>query len=302
MTYQNPLCDGADPWVIRHEGAYLYCHAQGNAVVVRRAEALGEIGRAEPVTLWRAPAFGPYSKDIWAPELHFHEGRWWVYVAADDGDNANHRTVVLRSEGSDPLGRYDFLGRLNLTPDRWSIDCTLLVHPETKKLYAVWSGWSGLENVAQNLYICPLIDPFTPIGDRILISAPEFDWEKRASGGPDRLPTINEGPQVLIRNSTVHVIYSAAGSWSDDYCLGRLTLPPGADPLDAGAWIKHPQPVFQKTDAVFGPGHASFVKDDENRDWIVYHAARHSGAGWNRVVRIQPFTWDNDMPNFGEPQ
>ena len=301
MTYRNPLCAGADPWVIRHDSAYLYCHSLGDGVAVRKADSLPGIATATPVRIWKAPETGPFSKEIWAPELHFWGGRWWVYVAADDGDNANHRTIVLRSETEDPLGDYELLGKLELTPDRWSIDCTLLVHPITQKLYAIWSGWEEFENVTQNLYICPLSDPFTPTGERVLISRPDLEWEKRGSGGPGNLPTINEGPQVLVKNSTVHVIYSAAGSWCDDYCLGRLTLPPGADPLDASAWTKHPEPVFQKSETVFGPGHGSFVTDDAGGDWLVHHAAKHSGAGWDRVVRIQPFAWNGDTPEFGSP-
>jgi GH43 family beta-xylosidase len=289
------LCTGADPWVIHHEGRFLYCHTLGDGVAVRRADSLGALGEAVPVRIWQAPDSGPYSREIWAPELHFVENRWYVYVAADDGDNANHRTIVLRSETDDPLGPYAALGKLALTPDRWSIDCTLL--ERSGQLYAIWSGWDGFENTAQNLYICPLDDPFTPSGKRVLISTPDFEWEKRGSGGPGNLPAINEGPQVLQRNDTTHVIYSAAGSWCDDYCLGRLTLLPGADPLDADAWEKHPEPVFEKTETVFGPGHCSFADN-----WIVYHSARSSGSGWDRVVRAQAFTWDGDVPNFGRPE
>ncbi len=294
MNVTNPICSGADPWMIRHEGRFLYCHTLGDGVAVRQASSLGALGEAAPRRIWQAPDSGPYSREIWAPELHFYRDRWYVYVAADDGDNANHRTIVLRSETGDPLGPYVTLGKLALTPDRWSIDCTLL--ERSGRLYAIWSGWEGVENVAQNLYICPLDDPFTPSGERVRISTPDFEWEKRGSGGPGNLPTINEGPQVLLKNDTTHVIYSAAGSWCDDYCLGRLRLAPGDDPLDPTAWKKHPEPVFQKTESIFGPGHCSFVDN-----WIVYHSARHSGAGWDRVIRAQEFTWDGDIPVFGKP-
>jgi GH43 family beta-xylosidase len=298
------LGPGADPWVVRHEGCYLWCRSENHGVALRVADTLEGLANAPSQPLWQAPAIGPYSKEIWAPELHFYGDRWYVYVAADDGENANHRMIALRSEGTDPLGPYTCLGPLALTPDRWAIDGTLVDLSETspllggrgQALYFVWSGWEGSENVAQHLYICPMADPVTPAGERVRISSPEYDWERRGSGGPGNLPTINEGPQVLQRNGTTHLIYSAAGSWCDDYCLGRLTLPPGADPLDAGAWQKHPEPVFQRTDTIFAPGHCSFVDD-----WIVYHTARHSGAGWDRIVRAQPFTWDRDTPVFGKP-
>jgi GH43 family beta-xylosidase len=202
------------------------------------------------------------------------------------------------------LGPYVSAGKLALTPDRWAIDGTLLVHPKTKRLYYLWSGWEGTENTAQHLYICPMADPLTPSGERVKISSPELAWEKRGSGGPGKLPTINEGPQVLERNGTIHVVYSAAGSWCDDYCLGRLTLPPSGDPLSPSAWKKHHEPVFAKTTSVFGPGHCSFVREGKKnkQDWIVYHSARHAGSGWDRVIRAQTFQWEGDIPIFGAPR
>jgi GH43 family beta-xylosidase len=70
--------------------------------------------------------------------------------------------------------------------------------------------------------------------------------------------------------------------------------------LEPSAWQKHPEPVFAKTEAIFGPGHCSFVRDGK-QDWIVYHAARHAGSGWDRVIRAQPFTWKGDTPELGKP-
>ena len=296
MTLTNPICTGADPWVIRHEGQLILCQSVGNGVAIRRSETLEGLATATPELLWQALESGPFSQEIWAPELHFHQGRWYVYVAADDGDNANHRMIVLHSENL--LGPYVFMGKLALAPDRWAIDGTLV--PFDGMLYFLWSGWEGFENTEQHLYICPMSDPLTPSGARVRLSSPGLAWEKRGSGGPSKLPAINEGPQVLERNGTLHIIYSAAGSWCDDYCLGRLSLAPGGDPLDSSAWQKHPTPVFEKTETVFGPGHCSFVSDGK-QDVIVYHSARHSGAGWNRVIRAQPFTWKGDIPEFGKP-
>ena len=73
--------------------------------------------------------------------------------------------------------------------------------------------------------------------------------------------------------------------------------------MRAESWSKKPQAVFSRTTEVFGPGHCSFVKSpDGSEDWIIYHAAKYSGAGWNRNVRAQKFTWNKDgSPNFGVP-
>lgn len=303
LSGRVPLLDaGADPWVLRHRNDVLYCHVNStnDAVCVRRAASLPALAEEESVLAWRGPEGGRFSRELWAPELHPMEGGWVIYVAADDGDNAHHRMVALVRRHADPVGPYEFHGPLALAPDRWAIDGTLLRHPERGWFY-LWSGWEGSQNTAQHLYLCRMTDPLTPAGPRVLISSPVHDWEKLGCGGPDNLPEINEGPQVLEKNGWVHVVYSAAGSWSDHYCLGLLSLPPGADPLDSSAWRKAPRPVFASTGDIKAPGHASFTTGSDGTDWIVYHSARHPGSAWDRQVRVQPFAWEGSFPVFGAP-
>ena len=104
------------------------------------------------------------------------------------------------------------------------------------------------------------------------------------------------------RDGRVFIVYSANASWTNKYCLGLLTLQ-GGNPLQASSWVKSPEPVFQSSGTVYGPGHASFtVSPNGTQDWIVYHAAKYSGAGWTRDVRIQPFIWTKaGLPDFGTP-
>lgn len=296
-TFTNPIARrGADPWVIRHDGTYYYCFSRGGPVRIRESNRLEAIDRGREALAWAPPPDTPYSKEIWAPELHLLDGKWYIYVAADDGENANHRMVVLERDDPSPMGPFRFLGVISAPSDRWAIDGTVYRHPPDGALYFIWSGWEGDVDVRQDLYIAPMSNPWTISGERRLISTPTHDWERVGD------PKVNEGPQILARDGSVHVIYSASGSWTDHYCLGRLTLT-GADPLAPDAWAKHLDPVFAGTDAVISPGHASFTTSpDGEEDWIVYHAARHPGAGWDRVVHMQPFTWnDRREPNFGQP-
>jgi GH43 family beta-xylosidase len=296
-TFTNPLGPGADPWVIRWNGFYYLVSSNGR-IQVAKAAKLQDIARAPKVTVWTPPATGMWSKEIWAPELHYLDGKWYVYVAADDGNNANHRMYVLEGQTQDPQGSFVFKGKIAATTDRWAIDGSVLTLGGNN--YFVWSGWEAAVNGQQNLYIAAMSNPWTISGERVRISIPEYDWEKRGSGGG--LPTINEAPQALIRGNDVFIIYSASGSWSDFYCLGQLRLA-GTNPLVASAWTKHPQPVFSPTSQVFGPGHNGFAKSPDGvEDWIVYHAAVASGSGWNRNLRMQKLSWNSDgSPNFGIP-
>ena len=79
-----------------------------------------------------------------------------------------------------------------------------------------------------------------------MISRPEFDWEKRGSTPENGLPTINEGPEALYGEDATYIVYSASGSWCDDYCLGMLKYK-GGDPLRADSWLKYDRPVFGQT-------------------------------------------------------
>lgn len=301
--FANPIVpSGADPWVIRHAGEYYYCYVRDTRICVRRSRDLTGIGVGPEAVVWTAPDAGPYSRNVWAPELHHLGGRWYIYFAADDGENANHRMYVLEGDPRDPQREFRFKGKIAPRTDRWAIDGTVCVLGG--RMYFVWSGWEGTENVRQDLFIAAMSDPWTIGGDRATLSIPDRAWEKVGPRwDPKHFPRgLNEGPQLLTRGGAVHIIYSANGSWSDDYCLGRLTYR-GGDPLAAGSWEKCAEPVFARTDGVFGPGHASFVPSPDGReDWIVYHAAKRKGAGWDRDVRTQPFTWDADgTPNFGRP-
>ncbi len=294
--FTNPVVTtGADPWVVRHRGHYFLCQSRRGGIWVNQSLRLQDLGTNQWQRVWTPPPGTPYSRELWAPELHHLRGRWWIYVAADDGDNSNHRMYVLAGDPEDPQAPFEFKGKLAAPTDRWAIDGTVLSMPDGR-LFFIWSGWEGAENVAQHLYIAPMSDPFTLSGERVRLSSPELDWELHGR------PLINEGPQVLWHGERLFIIYSASGSWGDDYCLGQLAWT-GGNPLDPKAWLKKPTPVFSRTPEVFGPGHASFVKSrDGTEDWIVYHSAKRSGAGWDRRVNLQRFQWHADgSPDFGTP-
>ena len=294
-TFTNPIVrSGADPWVIRRDGHYYYCQSHGGGIMIAQADRLEEIGKGPCAIVWKPPRGMP-PRDLWAPELHHLRGKWYIYVAADDGANRNHRMIVLEGTTQNPRDPFLYKARLAAATDRWAIDGTVLQMPGDR-LYFIWSGWEGFENVAQNLYIAPLTNPWTIQGDRVCLSRPEHDWEKRGT------PLINEGPVALWHGDSLSVVYSASGSWGDDYCLGLLRWN-GSDVLKPRSWEKSPKAIFSRTFDVFGPGHCSFTRSPDGReDWVVYHAAKRSGAGWDRDVRIQPFTWNPDgTPNLGRP-
>lgn len=303
--YNVILPEGADPWVIRHSDGYYYMTVTtGVNVTLWRSRSLTGLGAGQRKTAWTPPPTGAVTKDLWAPELHHVNGRWYIYVAADDGRWKQHRMHVLENDNADPFqGEFVLKGKVfDPHADRWAIDGTLF--SVKGRLFFVWSGWEGTENVRQNLYIAPMSNPITLGGPRVEISRPQFAWEKAGSDPEHQLPEVNEGPVVLVRADRVVIVYSAGGSWTNDYCLGMLTAQLDGDLLSPTTWKKREEPVFHRARGVIGPGHCSVVTSpDGAEDWLVYHAARFPGAGWKRLVRAQPFSWGTDgLPNLGVPR
>jgi hypothetical protein len=113
---------------------------------------------------------------------------------------------------------------------------------------------------------------------------------------------INEGPDVIKRGTKIFIVYNANASWTDSYNVGMLTNTNG-NVMNAASWTKQSTPVFSKTANVFGPGIGAFVKSPDGlEDWMVYHAAKSSGSGWDRNIRTQKFTFNaSNVPVFGTP-
>ncbi|MDF1852435.1 MAG: sulfatase-like hydrolase/transferase [Verrucomicrobiales bacterium] len=302
--FVNPVAEGADPWVVRDPNAdrYLWCFSEGNrAIAIHAGQRLTSLG--EKHIVWTAPDVGLVSQQVWAPELHFLDGKWHIYFAASDGKNENHLAYALVSADADPLGEYTLHGPLE-TGDRpgepvWAIDMTVLEHEG--KRYALWSGWDEPGSDRQYLYAAAMKSPTEVVPPRVRIcSNDDFPWEFTLNAGKGR--GLNEAPQVIKTDHSTFVTYSCGASWKPTYKLGRLELT-GRDPLDPLSWVKHKRPVFTSTDHTFGVGHSCFVQSpDGSQLWHVYHAKRDREDGWRRGIFVQPMDiGPKGFPRFFRP-
>lgn len=304
-TFTNPVAEGADPWVVRHGDRYIWCQSEGfRGVSLWTSDRLHSLGQRHPI--WRAPETGPFSREVWAPELHLLDDRWHVYFAASDGRNENHLTYVLRSATDDPLSEYELHGPLatgdgpgRLSPNIWAIDMTVMEHGGRR--YAIWSGWDKPGSDHQFLYIAAMKSPLELSGPRVRICAnDDFLWERTEERHGSR--GLNEAPQVLKNDGRTYLVYSCGASWLPTYKLGMLELI-GDDPLDPASWHKFSEPVFQGNDRTCGVGHGCFVKSPDGREnWHVFHAKQDRQPGWRRSIFVQPFSFSTEgIPLLGEP-
>ncbi|WP_407083083.1 glycoside hydrolase family 43 protein [Paenibacillus aurantius] len=302
----NPqLEEGPDPWVLRHsDGTYYLTFTLRDRIELRRSTSLTGLAAAEPKVIWKPEPGGRYSYNLWAPELHRLDDKWYIYYTANDGAGGDdtRRICVLEQAAADPLeDGWIFKGAVNTAYP--GLDGTVFRH--RGELYFFYSGYGYFPDYGSAIYGARMVNPWTIQSPDVLISAPTADWEKQ--GGM----AINEGPVFLERNGRIHLIFSASATWSDDYCLGMNSIRETEDLLDPSAWEKHQGAVFAKHPAnrVFAPGHNSFtISSDGKEDWIVYHAYSYSEreqsreTGSKRSMRIQKFRWNADgTSDFGVP-
>lgn len=280
----SPIIDreGADPFVIRCGEGCLYTKTTGGNISLGVADSIQTLGAAQLKCIYDP---GADLKDLWAPEIWQLDGTWYVYFAAAVPGEEMHHMYVLSNESENPLRGEWECSPVSGMDDKFAIDGTIM--EVAGKRYFLWSGWEGYENVRQDIYLAQMLSPTEVADEKILLSMPQFVWEKIGE------PLVNEGPEVLVRNQTVNLAYSASGSWTDDYCLGLLTMDIGADPKKPDNWTKRETPLMAGDLDVYGPGHNCFTKSlDGTEDLIIYHAAKWMGGGWNRSVRFGYIDFD----------
>lgn len=306
-TLVNPLIpQRADPWVYRHSDGYYYFTASVPAydrIEVRRAPTIAGLAAAEPVTVWTKRADGILSKHIWAPEIHFIGGKWYIYFAAARTDAPfDHRIYVLENESANPLeGTWSERGQVRTGWESFSLDATSFEYNGTQ--YLVWAQRDPAIPGNSNLYIAAMENPWTLASEQVRLTIPEYDWEIQGF-------LVNEGAAVLHRNGRFFLTYSASAT-DASYAMGMLTASDTSDLLDPASWSKSPVPVFQTSEVngQYGPGHNSFtVSPEGDDDVLIYHARNYREIVGdplydpNRHTRAQYFDWNSDgTPNFGIP-
>lgn len=307
IQFVNPIVEQrADPWVYRHSDGYYYFTAsvpEYDRIELRRARSIQQLGAAEPKVIWRKYESGPMSAHIWAPEIHFVGGAWYIYFAAARADAPfDHRTYVLENTAANPLeGTWAERGQVAMAWESFTLDATSFLHGGRQ--YLVWAQRDPAIAGNSNLYIAAMQNPWTLAGAPVRISQPEYDWEMIGF-------LVNEGPAVLIKDGQVFLTYSASAT-DHHYCMGLLTASETSDLLSPDSWRKSPQPVFATSEATgqYGPGHSCFTLSPDGATHIlVYHARNYKQIVGdplfdpNRHTRAQPIEWNADgTPNFGVP-
>ncbi|WP_083975335.1 family 43 glycosylhydrolase [Herbidospora daliensis] len=308
VQYSNPIAaQRADPHIFKHTDGYYYFTATApeyDRIVLRRATTIQGLASAPETVIWRKHSSGEMGAHIWAPEIHFINGRWYVYFAAGRTDDVwRIRMYVLESTAANPLtGSWTERGRIYTPWDTFSLDASTFVHNNIR--YLIWAQAEPGISTNSNLYIARMgSNPWQITGNTTRLTIPTLSWETRGY-------RVAEGPSVIQRNGRLFMTYSASAT-DANYCLGLLTASASADPLNAASWTKSANPVFVSSSQTsqYGPGHNSFtVSEDGQSDLLVYHDRSYQNISGdplndpNRRTRVQKIYWRADgTPDFGIP-
>lgn len=298
----------ADPYVYRHTDGSYYFTASVPAydrIVLRRSETLQGLAEAEEKTLWMKHESGEMSQHIWAPELHYLDGKWYIYFAAGERDDIwKIRPFILECTGQDPMtDAWIERGKMQRSDDdiysfeAFSLDATIFENKGER--YYVWAEKVSVGIQISNLYIAKMESPTKLATAQVLLTTPDYDWERREIW-------VNEGPAVIKKDGRIFLTYSASAT-GECYCMGMLSIDENADLLDPRAWKKERHPVLSSSAeaGLYGPGHNSFTKLPDGTDVCVYHARPYAEIKGdplydpNRHAMLMKVEWDkNGYPVF----
>lgn len=301
--YNKPwILQRADPYVTLEDGQYYFTASVPayDGIVLRRASVLEELKDAEEVEIWHKHESGPMSKHIWAPELHCIDGSWYIYFAGGEAEDIwKIRPYVLKCEGTDPMkdawsecGKMQAADGDDFSFEAFSLDMT--VFKDHGKWYCVWAEKTGVGAQISNLYIAEMESPTKLKTAQVLLTTPDYDWERGAFW-------VDEGPGMLKHGDDLFLTFSASDT-GINYCVGLMTAKSGTDLTDPLNWKKSRYPVLT-SDAekgIYGPGHNSFTKDADGNDVMVYHARTETEIvgdplyNPNRHAFLMQVKWDEE--------
>lgn len=273
--YKTPfIIERADPHVYKHTDGTYYMTAsvpKYDLIEIRSAKTLQGLAESKPKNVWYKHDSGEQSELIWAPEIHFVEGEFYIYYAAAHTKKSHeydktfqHRMYAIKCSGTNPIEDNWFeCGQIETRQDSFCLDGTILQTP--KQNYYIWAQKEIGSDSNSNIYIAKMLSPTKLSDKQVCISKPELSWETRGF-------KVNEGPAILINDGRVFLTISGSAT-DENYCIGLLYADIDAELDETKAWTKLDYPLME-TDLMnnrIGPGHNSFTYDEAGNPLIVYH-------------------------------
>lgn len=278
-TYKNPVCEGADPFVILHDGMYyMYAsNAPTEGFKVYESEDLAA-WTDRGLCLKMEDVMGEY--DFWAPEVMFYNGLFYMIYTSEC-----HLGIAVATS---PKGPFVQKEKKWLIPGQ-GIDGHFFIDDDGS-VYLYYNTWDVNKIAAVKMNADMIsIDESTR---KDVITPGELDWEESEKG-----VKICEGPFMIKRDGYYYLTYSCNDYKNVDYCLGCAV---SRSPL--GDFEKFENPILKKSDKIVGTGHHSFTTTKDGNGYIcVYHCHNSKNSIEPRMVCIDKVEFIPDKNGIGIP-
>lgn len=295
---------GSYPYLTKEGDTYYYLmpSSPSGRIAIYSASTPEGIKDAEPVTVWKSP-YNEY-KNIWSPELHRIDNKWYIYFEADDGNTDNHHLYVLENDSADPTkGLWQLKGPIMIN-EEWNYGIHPSVFTVRDKKYLIWSGWEKrrTETETQCIFIAEMENPWTLKSDRVMISKPVYEWERQwinPDGSRSAYPIfVNENPEGFVspNGKKVVILYSASGIWTAYAVVGMLKADASSNLLDPKSWHKVSEPVFTPVEDgnFIGASNITIAPNKDNSGSVLMYQAKHKDATNDNSIMLRNIKWEGD--------
>lgn len=314
-TYTNPIANtlNSSCLVSFFEGKYYYVQNEDGCLFLSVGEDPTTLSGERKLLCKALERFN--LMHLWHPQIINIDGSWYVYFTGDDGNTDNHQLYVLSNASADPFdGSFDLCGQISTDKENnWAIHA--YVFDYNGQLYMIWSGWESRRVLVETqcIYIASMKNPWTLSSDRILISRPDYEWERQwvsPDGNKSAYPIfVNEAPFFFCNDKTdkAYIYYSASANWTPYYSVGELSAPKDADLLDPASWTKNSSAVFRQNpdSGIYGPGNQCIIPSPDSTEYyLIYQAVADSNGrrGLYLPVMMQQIGFsDSGTPKLGSP-
>ncbi|WP_020619364.1 family 43 glycosylhydrolase [Paenibacillus daejeonensis] len=270
----------ADPNIFKWQGRYYFIATNdknGNkSLGIRVADHMSGLEQAEETVILDTEMHDHLKAFLWAPELHAIGEELYIFHAGSTGEFADIQSHVMKlRSGGDPMVAADWerpvlVVKRDGTPlckNGITLDMTIILREG--RLYVLWAERVlSPHDLGSWIYIAEadLGQPWRLTSDPVLLTRPDYGWANNRT-------FVDEGPYVILTDKRIFVTFSSA-LVDATYCVGLLSVDPGADLLDPNNWTKGNYPILtsRSVPGEYGPGHNSYVQDDQGLIWNVYHA------------------------------
>ena len=292
----------ADPCIAKWNGKYYFLatnDADGNnTLYMREADTIPGLKDAGEALILDSSTYEDIGGLLWAPEFHIVEDDLYIFHAATPGEFYHEESHVMKlRSGGNPMCAADWSRPERVVKKDGTYLCEAGKTISLDMTNFEWNGeyyvaWSERQFLPVDLgawiYIAK-VDPKEPwklITDPVLLSKPDYGWENNHT-------FVEEGPFALIKDGKLFITF--AGAFIDaTYVVGLLTADRDADLLNPACWTKGNYPLLtsRSVPGEYGPGHNSYVSDDDGTVWNAYHA--RPGVNGPRSSGLRRVHFDTD--------